>query len=421
MLATSNPRRDEGKDHLEQWSKKQPFSVEATESIDVSELSFRLADAHPELRRLLHIHIPKTGGTSLDAILCARRETLPVPVFPEYLPTILRELMGQEPVEDQAPAQLLSQYFSLKDRLLAQGKLRWLLPVTHIRLAEAIGHTRDHRDVRFTLLRHPREQVVSMLRFRIMHTLHKPDCIIHRAIHQILGMTRDAFLSRAQASDPELFRMILRLDTEVARNLGFSSWLCLPGQPHTSEQMLASIATHGIHCATAATMTRMVHRLTGLTDPSAPSLHRNRTDDLNHSGLRLHIDDSVITPFVEESSVELFARLQEADALAVWADPTSSTNDYWRCIDRAVKVQAKNASAFRPLGKDAVPLSPSLARLRLLQEQCQRAVTLEQALIDQRRQRDMVVRSRIWRATAPYRRLRHRLAQLRRRLSQAGA
>jgi hypothetical protein len=86
-----------------------------------------------------------------------------------------------------------------------------------------------------------------------------------------------------------------------------------------------------------------------------------------------------------------------------------------------VKVQAKNASAFRPLGKDAVPLSPSLARLRLLQEQCQRAVTLEQALIDQRRQRDMVVRSRIWRATAPYRRLRHRLAQLRRRLSQAGA
>jgi hypothetical protein len=185
--------------------------------------------------------------------------------------------------------------------------------------------------------------------------------------------------------------------------------------------MLNSIASHHIHCAKAATMTGMVHSLTGLVDRLSKPVHINRTDDQNKSDLPLHIDEAVISPFVEESSVELFQRLQEAGALEVWGEPASSVDDYWRCIDRALKVLAKNASTLHPLGKDTSPPPPSLARLRLLQEQGQRAATLEQAFNHQRQERDRLLSSRIWRATAPYRRLRRRLAHLRRRLSQGSA
>jgi hypothetical protein len=182
--------------------------------------------------------------------------------------------------------------------------------------------------------------------------------------------------------------------------------------------MLATIANHGIHCATAATMTSMVHSLSGLVDPSSAPVHRNRTDDLHHSGLRLHIKDDLITPFLEESSVELYHRLQEAGALEVWGEPSASADDYWRCIDRAVRSQAKNSAAFSPMGKNTAPPPPSLARLRLLQEQCHRAATVEKALESERHERDGLLRSRSWRATAPSRRFRHVLARLRRQMAK---
>ena len=386
--------------------------------IDYAELPFLIGDAHPNLRRLLHIHIPKTGGTSFDSLLCSTGETLPVPLWPELLLTIIPGLMGEGLGDDKSPASIIANYLKSKDRLMSTGRLQWLLPVGHIRLLEAISLSRDRRDVCFTLLRHPQAQVLSMLRFRIMETVHTTNFAETPPLHQFLGITHAEFTGRSVASDPELFRAILRLESVQERHLGLTPWFCLPGQANSCEQMLASIATHGIHCTRAATMAGMARSLTGLElDTSSASMRHNRTDDLNPSGLRLHIEEDVIAPFVEESSVELFHRLQEAGALEVWGDPgPAAVDDYWRCIDRALKAQAASSDAPRPLRKetDPLPLPPSLARLRLLQDLTDKSVALGQ----RERERDEILGSHIWRGTAPYRRFRHRLARLRRRLSR---
>lgn len=385
-------------------------------SVDCSELPFLIGGSHPELRRLLHIHIPKTGGTSFDSVLCSTGETLPIPLVPWYLLDILPRLMGEELGEDQSPASLMTHYLKSKDRLMSTGRLQWLLPVTHIRLLEAVSLLRDRRDACCTLLRHPRAQVLSMLRFRIMQTVHTTNFIGIPPIHQFLGITHAEFTRRSVASDPELFRAILR--RESVQDLGFSPWLCLPGQANSCEQMLVSIATHGIHCAKAAMMACMARSLTGLAlDTSSASVHHNRTDDLNPSGLRLHIEEDVIAPFVEESSIELFHRLQEAGALEAWGEPgPAAADDYWRCIDRALKAQGASSDAPQPLRKqtDPLPQPPSLARLRLLKDFTEKTTALEQ------RQRELneLLGNRIWRAIAAYRRFRHRLARLRRRLGR---
>lgn len=380
-----------------------------------NELPFRLGDAHPELRRLLHLHIPKTGGTSLDSILCRNGETLPAPINPFdacYALSLIEPSRVQGP-DKQDPQSL---YLQTAKGLLRSGKLRWILPVQHLRLAEIISMARDDRDVCFTLLRDPWEQVKSMLRYRIYQTLIPPGAENHLPMHQLIGISHSEFVQGARSSDPNLFRSILRIESEQYRHLGFSPWLCLPGQQNTCAQMLASIATHCIHCATAPTMASMVQSLTGLTCLSSTPVHNNRADDLNHSGLRLHIDDAVITPYVEESAVELFRRLQEAGALEVWDEPSTAAEEYWRCIDRALKAQARSSSAHHPLAKATTPLpsSPAIARLHLLQELTAKAELLGEV----RRERDDLLRSRSWRATAPYRRFRRLLARLRRRLGR---
>jgi hypothetical protein len=144
-------------------------------------------------------------------------------------------------------------------------------------------------------------------------------------------------------------------------------------------------------------------------------VHHNRTDDLNPSGLRLHTEEDVIAPFVEESSVELFHRLQEAGALEVCGEPgPAAEEDYLRCIDRALKAQAACSDAPSPLRKEAdpLPLPPSFARLRLFKDLTDKSVSLGRL----EEERNEFLGSRIWRCTAPYRRFRHRLARLRRRL-----
>jgi hypothetical protein len=315
-------------------------------------------------------------------------------------------LMGMHGVALGENDDFIPHYITASNALLARRALRWLLPCTHIRLLELIFLARDERDIGFTLLRHPHEQVRSMLGYRIMLTLSYPDSVISGGLPSALGLTSAEFMHRADASDPGLFRAILNHEAAHHCPLGFSPWLCLPGRPKTCEEMLNSIASHGIHCATASTMASMVRSLTGIGDPDSPPVHLNRTNDIHPSGFDLRIEDEVITPFVEESSMELFRRLQEAGALEVWGEPASTADDYWRCIDRALKGQAASSGFCRPPGEDIDPMPPSasFARFKLFDDLSQKA-----------QERDRLLGSRIWRATAPYRRFRHWLLRFWRR------
>ncbi len=404
-MEVAPPNRDEARrEGLSSPTKPVSWQGRVTDPTDFSELPFRLGDAYPELRRLLHLHIPKTGGTSFDSILCRTRETLPAPIHQDLLPLALN-LMGVDAGTLDEPDDLIAKYIESTNAFLARETIRWLLPITHIQLLEAILLAREYRDVLFCLLRHPREQARSMLRYRIMLALHYPDSPTSSGLPSALGVTSADFLRLATASDPGLFRAILEFESEQHCPLGFSPWLCLPGQAKSCEGMLASIVAHRIHCATAPTMASMAQCLTGLGGSAAAQIHLNRTDDLIASGVNLHIGDNVITPFVEDSSMELFHRLQESGVFDVWAEPTPTSDEYWRRIDQALKVTAASArpGCFQQFGTNAdpVPPSPSLARLKLFQDLTKKA-----------QERDGLVHSRIWRATAPYRRFRDWLTRL---------
>lgn len=285
---------------------------------------YQLMSLYPERQRVLFIHIPKAGGTSIRRMLVRESKCAPIPTPGEGTVSQAIHYMHWS-----APRKSMQRRFlnacaaerdaeSLRQRFLrvfagycvAQSPQRMFI-LGHKTAGEMLPYYREGRDLFFATVRAPAEILKSLVAYRVMHTLDdkfRPDSIelldsLQLDIHTFTELVRD--------QPRQLTELILAQQPPI-----LTTFLAFNHQTD-HESVWQGIKQRCVFLAHMSEQDQMLARLLG----SEPSQRRENTS-ADRVGLAAEFTASIkgnwIEPFVHPDSTMLYQRLEAVGIIGFW-------------------------------------------------------------------------------------------------------
>ncbi len=283
-----------------------------------------LMPLYPTLQRVLYIHIPKCGGTSIRRSLVQEHKCAPVPVpnsgsinqAINYMVWSASRLSLQRRFLNRLAQERESE--DLRQRFLrvfagyciAQSPKRVFI-LGHQRASEMLPYFRDGRDLLFATVRAPAEILKSLVAYRVTHTLEdqlRPDSM---QLLESLQLDIKAFTELVNLQPKQLTELILEQQPPyLTKFLTFD-------ERTDHESVWKGIKDHSVFLAHVSDQEYMIAKLLG----NKPGLHLENTS-ANRQGMAAEytaaVQKSWIEPFVDRESVMLYRKIEALGIIGFW-------------------------------------------------------------------------------------------------------
>ena len=285
---------------------------------------YTLMPLYPALRRVLFIHIPKCGGTSIRKMLVQECRCAPIPL-PDTgaVNQSIKYMIGAVPThspQGQLLQSCATQHTSepLRQRFLrvftaydlATSPKRVFL-LGHKPARELMPYRRNRKDIMLTTVRSPIEILKSMAAYRVSHTLKNTQRQDSIELLGLLQLDIHAFTELARTQPGPLTARILEHNSP-----SLVAYLTLDGRTDHSS-IWEGIQSEGIFIAHMSEQAHMLSEVFGQLSHQ----HRINTSD-NRQGLAAEftagIQDSWIEPFIDTDSRQLYQRLESNGIIGFW-------------------------------------------------------------------------------------------------------
>lgn len=285
---------------------------------------YTLMPLYTSLQRVLFIHIPKCGGTSIRKTLVQECRCAPIPpsgagVVNQSIEYMISAVPPRSP-QGQLLQSCATQHTSepLRQRFLrvftaydlATSPERVFL-LGHKPARELVSYRRNSKDIMLTTVRSPIGMLKSMAAYRVSHTLKNTQRQDSIELLELLQLDIHAFTELARTQPEQLTGRILENQSpSLAAHLTLDS-----RTDHIS--IWEGIQGEGIFIAHMSEQAHMLSELFGQLSHQ----HRINTSD-NRQGLAAEftagIQDSWIEPFIDTDSRQLYQRLESNGIIGFW-------------------------------------------------------------------------------------------------------
>lgn len=285
--------------------------------------SYDLMSMYPDLQRILFIHIPKCGGTSVRRSLIEAHLCAPIPWRDRGIDqcidfmtrTAVRKSFQRQLLDncaaERAPEELQHRYLRVLAGYFVAFRPKRVFALGHPQARELLPLHRQDRDLLFTTVREPRNILRSLVAYRVTHTLkhpHRSDSIeLLESLQLDIGEFRDLVSKQPKIVTERILKV---QSPSLGQFLAFddktdveSVWQGLKEQTvyvgHLSEQgpMLASLLGGQ----------QAGYRLN--TSSKRQGLPAQFAAAIEHAWLE---------PFVDSDSRQLYQRLESSGIIGFW-------------------------------------------------------------------------------------------------------
>jgi len=285
---------------------------------------YELFSLYPELQRVLFIHIPKCGGTSVRRMLVREGRCAPIPtpeggaigqatnymVFSAARRTVQRRFLNHCVNEEEASSPR-QRYLKVFTGYYVTQRPKRIFILGHMNARQLLPHFRRHRDQFFATVRAPADILKSLVAYRVTQTLadnHHPDSV---ALLGTLGVDIQQFSELVHSQPRHLAERILEKQSPLlTTSLAF-------GEDVGYEAVWAGIRERNVFLAHLSEQSLMVGRLLGCE----PGEYRENAS-VDRTGLAAEFSAAVrkdwAEPFVDADSRMLYERLESVGIIGFW-------------------------------------------------------------------------------------------------------
>jgi hypothetical protein len=283
-----------------------------------------LLGLYPNLQRILYIHIPKCGGTSIRRSLVRENKCAPIPMpdsgsieqsisfmlWSASRKSVQRKFLNSCATA-HAPETLQQKYLRVfTGYCVTQAPTRMFI-LGHQRASEMLPYFRDGRDLLFATVRAPAEILKSLVAYRVTHTLEdqlRPDSI---KLLDSLQLSIEAFTELASFQPQRLTELILERPKPA-----LNAYLAFDDRTD-HESVWQGIKDRSVFLAHMSEQDHMIAKLLG----NPPGLHLENTS-ANRQGMAAEftasLQQSWIEPFVDRDSMMLYQKLDALGVIGFW-------------------------------------------------------------------------------------------------------
>ena len=291
----------------------------------VGENDFReLMSIYPALQRILFIHIPKCGGTSIRKTLIQEYGCAPIPL--RDVGTIsqsIEYMMGSLPPKSSQGQLLAACAKERKSENLRQRFMRVFLGyglahsskkvfmLGHKRARELTSFRRNSNDITLATVRSPADILKSLASYRVSHTLKNAQRTDSIKLLESLQLDLQGFTELVSTQPRHLTERILEKESPSLANY-------LAVDRHTDHASVwGGIRDQTIFIAHMSEQAQMLGKLFGKQN----NQYRMNTSD-NRQGLAAEfsgrIQKSWTESFVDADSIKLYQRLESSGVIGFW-------------------------------------------------------------------------------------------------------
>jgi hypothetical protein len=283
-----------------------------------------LISLYPSLQRILYIHIPKCGGTSIRRSLVKENKCAPVPMpdSGSINQAISFMLWSASPLSPkrrflnrrataQAGENLQQKYLRVFTGYCVAQAPKRIFVLGHQRASELVTFFREDRDLLFATVRAPAEILKSLVTYRVTHTLEdqlRPDSV---ELLDSLQLDIKAFTELASTRPQRLTELILeRHQPALNAYLAFD-------HRKDHESVWQGIKDRSVFLAHISEQAPMIRMLLG----NQPGTHRENTtashDEIS-AEFNAAIRESWLEPFIDWDSMTLYKRMESSGIIGFW-------------------------------------------------------------------------------------------------------